>query len=125
MNLLVIGNEDFTQHIKVPSYKVNREPVYQEWSNLNYKTRRDISRTRIEGNFTLLYDDPSELDHFFDTVNAAKALSGDESITMTVYVNNLHTTATIVAFIKYTPANEKPLFGREQVSGFEVTIKEK
>ena len=125
MNLFVIGNEDFTHHIKVPSYKVNKDPVYKEWTNLNDVKRRDISRYKISGSFTLIYDDITELDHFFDTINTAKELSSDDSVEMTVYVNNIHTTATITAFIKYTPANEKPLFGREAVSGFEVTIEEK
>ena len=125
MDLVVISNKNFTHHIKVPSYKVNKNDVYEEWQNMNYITRREVTRQRVEGSFTLLYDVISELDEFFDTVEAAKALSGDGSIEMTVYLNNLHITATITAFIKYTPANEKPLFGREPVSGFEVTIKEK
>lgn len=125
MDLLVIGGTSFTHHIKVPSYKVNRTEVFKEWENLNKTKRRDFERYKVSGSFTLIYDDPSELDAFFDTVENLKTQTSDSSIPMTVYLNNLHTTATITGYIKYTPANEKPYFGREKISGFEVTIEEK
>lgn len=125
MNLLVINNHDFTQHVKVPSWKVTKEPEYEEWKDGNYATRREITRTRISGSFTLLYDDISELDSFFDMVETMKAASTTGAITMTVYVNNLHNVETINAFIKYTPANEKPKMFAGGFSSFEVTIEER
>lgn len=125
MELFVVNNLDFTQHIKVPSYKVNREDVYEEWEDSNYSTHREVTRKRVSGSFTLIYDDITELDTFFDTIEVEKTVSGDGSVPMTVYLNKQHETADIIAFINYTPANEKPIFGVEKVNGFEVTIKEK
>lgn len=124
MQLFVVANKDFTRHIKVPSYKVNDDDVYEEWEDSNYNTRREVTRTRVSGDFTLLYDDIYELDDFFDTINTLKANSDSGAIEMTVYCNNTHSVKTVTAFIKYEPANEKPLFSREKVSGFSVTIKE-
>lgn len=124
MQLFVVDNKDFTMHIKVPSYKVNDEDIYEEWEDSDYNTHRDITRTRVSGDFTLLYDDVDELDDFFDTINTLKESSDNGAIEMTVYCNNTHSVKTITAFIKYEPANEKPFFGKEKVSGFSVTIKE-
>ena len=125
MQLFVVNNKDFTPHITVPSYKVNDEEVYEEWQDANYKTHREITRKQVNGSFKVLYDVVEELDDFFDTIETLKAASDDGSIEMTVYLNNLHTTKTITAFVKYTPSNEKPFFQREKVSGFDVTIKER
>lgn len=124
MNLVEIGGKNFTQHIKVPSYKVNRAEEYEEWKDANYRKHREIVRTKVSGNFTMLYDVIAELDEFFDTIETLKAASDTGAIEMTVYLNNLHTVDTITAFIKYTPANERPLLGKEKVSGFDVTIEE-
>ena len=124
MQLFVVNGLDFTQHIKVPSYKVNRNEVYEEWEDSNYLKHREITRNRVSGSFTVLYDDVAELDTFFDTINNLKASSTTGAIEMTVYLNNYHTVATINAFIKYTPSNEKPIFGVEKISGFEVSIEE-
>ena len=124
MNLLVINGTDYTQHIKVPSYKVNREYQYKEWEDASYGTHREITRTKISGSFTLLYDDISELDNFFTAVETLQAASDTGAIDMTVYVNNLHSVANITAFIKYTPANERPTIFGGGFSCCEVTIKE-
>ena len=126
MQLFVVGGKDFTNHITVPSYKINKEPVYETWTDANYVDHQEVTRTRISGSFKLLYDDVSELDEFFDTIDAAKAASDDgNTVTATLYLNNKHTTETAAVRVNYTPANEKPNFGVEKVSGFEVTIKER
>ena len=124
MNLLVIGAYDFTQHIKVPSWKVNKEPKYKEWEDANYLTHREITRTEVSGSFTLIYDDISDLDFFFDTVDALVTASPTGAIPMTLYCNNIHNTETVNAFINFTPANEKPRMFAGGLSEFEVTVKE-
>ena len=125
MQLFVVNNKDFTHHITVPSYKVNKNQTYEEWTDSNYVTHREITRTKVSGNFKLLYDEIVELDEFFDTIEALKAASDDGSIEATVYLNNLHTTETVHVFVSYSPSNEKPFFQRQKVSGFEVTIEER
>lgn len=124
MDLFVVGNKNFTQHIKMSSYKVNRVDDYEEWKDVDKKRHREVTRTKVSGSFILLYDDIAELDDFFDTIEAARASHPSKALEMTVYLNNFHTTATITATIKYTPANERPYFGRQKTSGFEVSIEE-
>ena len=125
MNLLVINGTNFTQHIKVPSYKVNKTYSYKEWEDGNHVKHREVTRTKVSGNFTLLYDDISDLDGFFDTVETLQAASSTNAIEMTVYLNNLHTVETITAFIKYTPSNDRPTIFGGGLSSFEVTIEER
>lgn len=125
MQLFVVNNKDFTHHITVPSYKVNKNQSYEEWTDSNYVTHREITRTKVSGNFKLLYDEIVELDEFFDTIEALKVASDDGSIEATVYLNNLHTTETVHVFVSYSPSNEKPFFQKQKVSGFEVTIEER
>ena len=125
MQLFVVDEKDFTHHITVPSYKVNDDEVYEKWTDANYSDHREITRHKVSGSFKVLYDVIEELDDFFDTIEDLKAESDDGSIEMTVYLNNKHTTKTITGFISYTPANEKPFFQREKVSGFEVKIEER
>lgn len=124
MELFVVNGIDFTQHIKVPSYKVNRDDVYEEWEDSNYITHREITRGKVSGSFTMLFDDATELEDFYDTIETEREASDCGTVDMTVYLNKQHTTAQITAFITYTPSNEKPFYGVEKVSGFEVTIKE-
>ena len=124
MNLLVIANHNFTQHIKVPSWKVNKEPKYEEWTDANYLTHREITRYQVNGTFTLVYDDISDFWEFFDLVESIKASNPLGVVAMRVYLNNTGTTETINAFITYTLPNEKPHMNIGQLAEFEVTIKE-
>lgn len=125
MQLFVVDGKDFTHHITVPSYKVNEEQEYEKWTDADYKQHREITRKKISGSFKVLYDVIEELDDFFDTIENLKTESDDGSIEMSVYINNLHMVKVITGFISYTPANEKPFFQKEKVSGFEVKIEER
>lgn len=124
MDLFVVSNKNFTQHIKMSSYKVNRVDDYEEWKDANRVKHREVTRTKVSGSFTLLYDDAAELDDFFDTIEAARASHPSKALEMTVYLNNFHTTATITGTIKYTPVNDRPYFGKKKTNGFEVSIEE-
>ena len=127
MELVVIDGTDFTSNITVPSYKVNKEEVYEEWTDANYTKHREITRYKISGSFKLYFETVADQNAFFDTVETMKASSNDGSITANLYLNNLHTVQTGVhVFIKYTPSNENPhINGAGKISGFEVTIEER
>lgn len=124
MELLVINNIDFTKHIKVPSWKVNKEDVYEEWTDGNYKKHREVTRQQIKGDFTLLFDEVDDLNQFFSTINALKVQHPDGYIPVRVYINNYNIQEDIYAVLEYTPSNEKPYFGRQNVSGFTVKLEE-
>ena len=124
MELFVINGNDYTNHIKVPTYKVNKVDVTDDWEDSNHVTHKERLRKRISGSFTMLFDDATEIDAFSDIIEAMRDLSDDGTITATLYLNNYHTTEETNVFIKYTLKNEKPIYGIEQVEGFEVTVEE-
>lgn len=125
MELLIINNIDFTKHIKVPTWKINKELVYEEWEDSNYLKHREVTRQQIKGDFTLLFDEIDDLNRFFNTVNALREEHPDGYLPMRVYVNNYNVQADINAVLEFTPGNEKPYFGRKNISGFTVKLEEK
>lgn len=127
MQLVVIDDLDLTSNITVPSYKVNKEQQYDEWTDGNYRKHREITRTKISGSFKLYFETVAQQDEFYDAIETMKASSDDGSVEMDLYLNNLHTVETGVhCFVKYTPANENPrINGDGKISGFEVQIEER
>ena len=123
MELFMIGDDDFTNFITVPSYKVNYGPVYNTWTDANYKQHRDILRYKVQGSFKLLFDTEEDLNRFLDDVyNFEDITTG--TVPIKVYVNNLSNQQEIDAFISFAMANEKPYFGVKQHDGFEVKVEE-
>ena len=123
MELFMIGDDDFTNFITVPSYKVNYGPVYNTWTDANYKQHRDILRYKVQGSFKLLFDTEEDLNRFLDDIyNFEDITTG--TVPIKVYVNNLSNQQEIDAFISFAMANEKPYFGVKQHDGFEVKVEE-
>lgn len=123
MELFMIGEHDYTSFITVPSYKMNYAPVYNTWTDANYRQHRDILRYKIQGSFKLLFNTEEDLNAFLDDIyNEEDPSTG--TITVTVYVNNLSNQQDIDAFISFTMANEKPYFGVKEHEGFEVKVEE-
>ena len=123
MRLFDINGTDFTTFITAPSYKVNSLDVYEEWTDANKITHRDVVRTRVSGGFTLKFETKQEYDSFFTIYNTNKAPGG--YITATLFINNLGTSLTKNVFLEMEPANTIPFFGAKSYDGFEVTVRER
>lgn len=83
MQLLVINNIDFTKYVNESTYKINRESVYEEWTDANGRIHRTEYRTRISGGFDLCFVTKADYDDFLDAVRAA---STNKLLTATLYV---------------------------------------
>lgn len=123
MELFIIGDHDYTEFITVPSYKINNGPVYNEWTDANYKKHRDILRYKITGTFKMLFNTEEDLNQFLDDIYNYEDASGGY-IPVTVYVNNLSNQQTIDAYISFTLANDKPYYGVKEHEGFEIKVEE-
>lgn len=123
MQLLKIGNKDFTQFIKAPSYKVNRHDEYAEWTDANFITHRYFKRTRISGTCTMLFTDKDDYYGFLD-INESLKVTGGYIPDCEVYCANLHRTFQADLYIDFDPPEAVPIFG-ESFEGFEVTIIER
>ena len=124
MELFMIGDNDYTQYITVPSYKVNYVPVYNTWTDANYTTHRDILRYKVSGSFKMLFNTEEELNQFLDDIYNNEDASGGY-IPIKVYVNNLSNQQDIDAYVSFTLANDKPYYGIKEHEGFEVKVEER
>jgi hypothetical protein len=125
MEIFKIGDNDYTKHIVVPSYQVNRVRKTKEWTDSNGTIHRQLIRNKVTGKFNMRFDDASQLDAFLDDVEAHRDAT-NETVTVVVYLNNFHNIATINAFVSFDDLqNERPLMGRASVNGFSVTIEER
>ena len=119
-------NKDYTQHITMPSYKVNEFDETIDWVDGNKRKHKHIVRTRIKGSFTMKFLNVEDFDEFFETLEANKIGSGDHSgaVLCTVYLNKKNITKSAYLFIDTDPANTRPYIGVKKYDGFEVKVEE-
>ena len=119
-------NIDYTSNITVPSYKVNEVDISDDWEDGNRKKHKNIVRTQVKGNFTMKFFDISSFNAFFETLNANKIATGDNSgaVLITAYIQNKNITKSFYAFIDADSADTLPLMGSADYEGFEVQIEE-
>jgi hypothetical protein len=125
MPLLTIGIHDYTENIKMPTYKVNEIDVYNEWTDANGRNHRDIYRTSIEGSFTLWFDDIERYEQFLNDISYGVTKTTEGYNILTVYINNKNERKTGYFYMDIQMANNVPYFGKKTHEGFEVTIKER
>lgn len=123
MELFKIGDKDLTKHIMVPTYKINSQPDYYEWTDANYTKHRDIRRRVISGSFTVKFVEQTDYYDFITLIN--ENTEADGSTPVSLYVNNLNKVSNTKVFITIDPENTLPLYGKRSYDGFEVTIEER
>ena len=125
--LFKMGAYDLTEHIVVPTYKVNEQPAYEEWKDANYTIHREITRTKVQGSFTVQFSSLIEFEEFLNAYESNTVQDG--STHATVYSHNKVNdqqgmTKTTYVFMDFDPADTLPVIGSED-SGFEITISER
>lgn len=125
--LFKMGEYDLTEHIVVPTYKVNDLPEYEEWKDANYTVHREIARVKAQGSFTVRFSSVSEYEEFLQTVE--NNTSTDGSTHAMVYVHNkAHDNSGMIrncyVFMDFDPADTYPVIGSDD-SEFEITITER
>ena len=83
MQLLVINEIDVTRFINESSYIMNSTPVYEEWTDANYKTHRSEYRRRVKGSFDLCF---ITLEQYDDFIALLKSALNKNLLTATFYV---------------------------------------
>ena len=120
--LFMLNGVDYTSHIKVPSYSVNKEDEYEEWKDANYRNRKEFLRSRVSGSFTMHFTDPNEYLEFLASLNELKEADG--TTLASLYSNKTDEVVTSKYFFTYTPANEMPYMGIKSTSGLSITVEE-
>ena len=117
---IVSGVEDLTEYITVPSYKVNLLEGYDEWTDNNKTTHRDINSLKVQGSFSVKFETLEEYQTFMLVMKNYKKSNG--SYDCTVYCNNTLETVTVEMFIDFEPANIMPYIGSKDYDPIEITV---
>lgn len=119
---------DLTSHIEVPSYIMNRKPVYAEWKDADLVNRRTIHRYQVEGSFTLKFFSIEEYNEFILNYNKAVLSTHDGAVKAKAFLNNDYhskVTHTIYVYMDFEAPDEMPLYSGGKPEGIKVSIKER
>lgn len=111
MVLFKIGDTDITRFIDIQNFDVNREEIFESWTDGNLREHRNSVRSKISGSFPVGFSSYADRQTFTDLLNSARLPDGYFNITSSV--NNLPTVAEYEAFIettaagKYDPLNDR------------------
>lgn len=95
--LFFIGGTDLTNWEQTDKHEVNREDVYEEWTDGNWTTHRVIARTRVSGTVVLSFPRAADYTAFLSLLNSARDASGYYNVK--VYCSNTGTLEEIQAFL--------------------------
>lgn len=96
-NLFVIGTTDLTKWERTDEHQVNREDIYETWTDANWTDHRVIARTRISGTVTLSFARASDYASFLALMSSQRDAEGYYPIK--VYCSNTGTTETLNAYL--------------------------
>ena len=117
---IVAGVYDLTEHITVPSYKVNLLDVYEEWTDNNKVTHQDVVAKKAQGSFSVHFETLEEYLTFIATMKEYK--KSNRSYDCSVYCNNTLECYNIEMFVDYDPPNVMPFIGAKDYDAIEITV---
>lgn len=112
--LFKVNNHDYTSRVLSRTYKVNEADVYETWTDANGLTHRVVYRSRISGQFDMLFLDRNAYETFLDDLDAVKT---DGYHAVDLYLNNKLQEVSANVFISMEPYMEAqydsvPAFGK-------------
>ena len=96
-NLFTIGSTDLTKYEITADHAVNREDVYEEWTDGNWITHRVIARTRVSGTVKLSFARETDFSNFMSLMTSERDANGYYPIT--VWCSNTNTSESLNAFL--------------------------
>lgn len=102
-----VGNTDYSANVidNNNGYKVQKNPIYTEWTDANGRDHRSVYRYRTEGTFTMLFKTMEDYDAFCQTLEAN--VQNDSSYPLAVFDNNSGTQVTSHFYLSYTPIRHR------------------
>lgn len=98
LTLFQIGANDLTDYIDIQNYDVQKDPVYEEWTDGNYVKHRNVVRTRIKGKLKIGFRSNTDVTTFL-SILAANVQSGDY-YSAQIFTNDDNTLNSANIFIK-------------------------
>lgn len=113
---------DFTSFIPVPSYTVNQEDKYKEWTDGSGVKHRSIYDKKYKGSLTLYFTEANNYFRFLDLIEATKKPDGTNPVVL--YGTNVNEERRLDAYVTFNPSNSIPILNNSQNKGFTVDIEE-
>ena len=96
--LFKINTTDLSTFDYKPEHKVNRTDVFESWTDGNWIEHRQLLRTRISGQVTLRFTQPTDYSAFVALLTSERTADGYYLIT--VWCSNTNTSETLNAFLE-------------------------
>ena len=100
-----IGTTDISSYIDIQTYAVNREDVYEEWTDGNWVLHREIARTRRSGTFQVGFSKAADFASFMALLSSAKTADGYYSVS--AYISNTGSSDTFDAYLDVSNDDDK------------------
>lgn len=107
-----ISTTDLTSWEDIQNHDVNREDVYETWTDGNWIDHRVITRTRVSGTVKLGFAAAADYTAFLTLLSAARNADGYYPIS--VYCNNTGSLETVNAFLDVTTETKWDLHNGRQ-----------
>ena len=107
-----IGATDLTPWEDVQNHDVNREDVYETWTDGNWVDHRVVVRTRVTGKVSLGFNKAADFAAFQALLSSARDAEGYYPIT--VYCANTGTLETVNAYLDTSGADKWDLKNSRQ-----------
>lgn len=120
---IVNGTMDLTTLIEVPSYQVNLEDVYEEWTDNNQVTHKDTIARKAKGSFSIRFESPDQYQAFMMYLKNNKKQNA--SYDCSVYLNNMLEAINTEMFIDFTAPDVMPFIGVKDYDSIEVTVEQR
>lgn len=118
-----IGTHDFSKCVVPGEYALNKEDVYDEWTDGDGKKRRHVYRQRVKGTLSLYFTSEVKMKEFQKAIVDAKCDEGQYPVVCDV-VNTGENKIGIEAYLDATPvANIVGI--RETMEGCIVSLEER
>lgn len=114
---------DMTGYADIQNLALNREDVFQSWTDGNWTDHRDVVRTRIRGTVTLGFRSETTYHSFLSGLAGAKLADG--TVRLQAYVNNVQTVCSFYAFVDTAGAGRWDLVNARQWQTLTLNISER
>ena len=114
---------DLTSAVNIQEYGLNRERVYQTWTDGNWIEHRDVVRTRIQGEVSVGFRIEADYRAFLTALAAARGTDG--TVKLKAYVNNVESVCEFYAFVDTAGAGRWDLLNSRQWQTLRLTVYER
>lgn len=121
--LLQIGNTDLTDYIDIQNYEVNKEPVYEEWTDGNHVKHRNKIRTRISGSFKVGFKTAAEATAFITLLT--NSITSGSYYTASIYTNDDDTLNTADIYLDGTAIIKRDLLNGRVWHEYSLEVEER